>query len=144
MDWIKNVLFWELRDKENHTKKKRIHTCNMYHNLFNYRPFALLAIYSVRSSVRMFFYQYISKCNACRWFRSFTFSFLFHPCYFFSWVCKIDSKKQSNRNRCCLNNSRQYSICLMCVYVYLYALFIESSQILFSFERKTRCTKSPR
>lgn len=80
----------------------------MYHNLFNYRPFALLNI--------------LDLFNVCQIFRLYfgdfalTFCVLSEKKTWFHALPKIDSKKQSNRNRCCLNNSRQY--------FHLYLLFV--------------------
>lgn len=86
----------------------------MYHNLFNYRPIARLNMYHLMFVLCQYFALHFVNCVfhslACCVLNVFYRLFLPSPSPFFlislliSWV-QIDSKKQSNWNRCCLNNS---------------------------------------
>lgn len=132
--------WWSLlrsdRKQEESSEKRHIHTCNVYHNLFNYRPFALLNILDLFNVCQFFGCISVILRSLC---------FVWKKTWFHA-LPKIDSKKQSNRNRCCLNNSRQY------FHLYLlFVPFIASYQIqcvrfflfVHTLGMKTRCTKSP-
>lgn len=111
---------------------ERIHTCSVYHNLFNYRPFARLNMYQFNVSFFLFLRQYFAfhlfswiSLVACLMYSivvvvlfSFFFPFLRVPLILLliSWV-QIDSKKQPNRNRCCLNNSMRF------IHAFMYTTF---------------------
>lgn len=120
---------------------EHIHTCSVYHNLFNYRPFARLNMYHLMFSSSFFapIFRFIFICSfarlSARWLVQFILSCcsclfnVFHRnrrrllllpflpisliLLLISWV-QIDSKRQQpNRNRCCLNNSMRYTHAFM-------------------------------
>lgn len=106
--WSWWSLLWSDRKQEESSKKKGTFThvtCIITYLIIGRLLFSIYSIYSMFANFSAVF----------RWFCAHFLCFVWKKTWFHA-LPKIDSKKQSNRNRCCLNNSRQY--------FHLYLLFV--------------------